>query len=120
MSGVAIATSKSSKPLLDPFREVLAADDVGAGLFGLAGLVALGEDGDAHVLAEAVGQRDRAAQLLVGVADVQTGADVQLDRLVELRARQAAHERDRLGGLVLALAVDLRELLGVAFAVARS
>ena len=72
--------------LLDALGEVLAADDVGAGLLGLARLVALGEDGDLDVLAEAVGQRDRAAQLLVGVAHVQAGADVDLDRLVELRA----------------------------------
>ena len=70
--------------------EVLGADDVGAGLLGLARLVALGEDGDLDVLAEAVGQRDRAAQLLVGVADVQAGADVHLDGLVELGASRAA------------------------------
>ena len=70
--------------LLDALGEVLGADDVGAGLLGLARLVALGEDGDRDVLAEAVRQRDRAAQLLVGVADVQAGADVHLDRLVEL------------------------------------
>ena len=70
-------------------------------------LVALGEDGDLDVLAEPVGQRDGAAQLLVGVADVQAGADVHLDRLVELRALELLDERDRLGGRVLALAVDL-------------
>ena len=37
-------------------------------------------------LAQPVGQGDRAAQLLVGVADVEAGADVHLDGLVELRA----------------------------------
>ena len=76
--------------VLDALGQILAADDVGAGLLGLAGLLALGEDGDLDLLAEAVGQRDRAAQLLVGVADVQAGADVHLDRLVELRACSAA------------------------------
>ena len=75
--------------LLDALGEVLGADDVGARLLRLAGGVALGEDGDRDVAAEAVGQRDRAAQLLVGVADVEPGADVHLDRLVELRARDA-------------------------------
>ena len=85
MSGVAIATSKSVKPLLDTLGEVLGADHVGAGLLGLARLVALGEDRDRHLLAEPVRQRDRAAQLLVGVAHVQAGADVHLDGLVELR-----------------------------------
>ena len=94
--------------LLDALGEVLGADDVGAGLLGLVGLVALGEDGDVDVLAEAVGQRDRAAQLLVGVADVQAGAHVDLDGLVELRALELLDQRDRLGGRVLALAVDLR------------
>ncbi len=76
--------------VLDLLGEVLGADDVGAGLLGLPGLVALGEHGDLDVLAEAVGQRDRPAQLLVGVADVEPGADVHLDRLVELHAGSAA------------------------------
>ncbi len=92
--------------LLDALGQVLAADDVRAGRFGLLRAIALGEDDDAHVLAQAVGQRDRATQLLVGVAHVQARAHVQLDRLVELRARQALDQRDGLGGLVLALAVD--------------
>ena len=40
--------------VLDALGEVLGADEVGAGLLGLARLVALGEDGDRDVLAEAV------------------------------------------------------------------
>src|SRR3954451_6330291 len=102
---------------LDALREVLGADDVRARLLGLLGLVALGEDGDRDVATEAVGQRDGAAQLLVGVADVQPGPDVDLDGLVELRALGLLDEGDRLGGRVLALAVDLapgvEELLAV-------
>ena len=108
---MAIATSKSSKPSWIRCGEVLGADDVGAGLLGLARLVALGEHGDLDVLAEAVRERDRPAQLLVGVADVQPGAHVDLDGLVELRALELLDERDRLGGRVLALAVEA--LLGV-------
>ena len=73
----------------DPLGEVLAADGVGAGRLGLARLVALGEDGDRDVLAEAVRQHHRAAHLLVGVADVDAEADVRLDRLVELRRLHA-------------------------------
>ena len=84
MSGVAMATSKSVEAALDVLGQVVRADDVGAGLLGLARLVALGEHGDRHVLAEAVRERDRPAQLLVGVADVEAGADVHLDGLVEL------------------------------------
>ena len=67
--------------------------------------------------AEAVRQRDRAAQLLVGVPYVQARVHVQLDRLVELRAGEALDERDRLRGLVLALALDLPQRLGEALAV---
>src|SRR3954454_22491704 len=93
--------------LLDALGQVLAADDVGAGLLGLARLVALGEDGDLDLLAQPVGQRDRAAQLLVGVADVQPRADVDLDGLVELRRRERPDELDRRARRVLALAVDL-------------
>src|SRR5204862_8109831 len=92
---------------LDALGEVLRADDVRARVLGLLGLVALGEDGDRHVAAEAVGQRDRAAQLLVGVADVEPGADVDLDGLVELRALGVLDERDRLSAAVLALPPDL-------------
>ena len=50
MSGVAIATSKSSKPLLDLRSEVARADDVGAGLLGFLGLLAFREDRDRDVL----------------------------------------------------------------------
>ena len=85
MSGVAMATSKSVQPSCDPGGQVVAADEVGAGLLGLLRLLALGEHGDGHRLAQAVGQEQRAAQLLVGVADVDAEAHVHLDRLVELR-----------------------------------
>ena len=39
---------------LDRLHQVLGADDVGAGRGGFVGLVALGEHGDAHVLAGAL------------------------------------------------------------------
>src|SRR6185312_7702068 len=103
--------------LLDPFGQILAADDVGSGAFGLGDLRALREDGDLDVASDAVRQGDRSAQLLVGVTHVQAGANVHLDRLVELCVGEAAYERDRLGRLVLALAVDLAEILGIALAV---
>ena len=102
---------------LDALGQVLGANDVGAGLLGLARLVALGEHGDGHLLAEPVRQRDRAAQLLLGVADVQAGADMHLDRLVELGRLEVLDDRHRLRGLVGVLAVDLLEVLAVALAV---
>ena len=84
-SGVAIATSKSSKPSSICVGEIGRADDVRAGLLGLARLLALGEDGDARLAAGAVREHQRAAQLLLGVADVEAEVEVHLDRLVELR-----------------------------------
>ena len=71
MSGRRDRDVEVGEAILDALGEILGADDVGAGLLGLARLVALGEDGDRDALAQAVGQRDRAAQLLVGVADVE-------------------------------------------------
>src|SRR5215210_1564994 len=103
--------------LLHARGEVLGPDEVGAGLLGLARLVALGEDRDRHVLAEPVRERDRAAQLLVGVADVEAGADVHLDGLVELRPLRALQQPHRLAGRVEPLAVDLLASLAVALAV---
>src|SRR5215217_4910859 len=93
--------------VLDPFGEVLGADEVGPGLLRLARLVAAGEDRDRDLLAEPVRQRDRAAQLLVRVADVEARAHVDLDGLVELRALELLDELDGLGRRVLAVAVDL-------------
>src|SRR4051794_211995 len=107
------------EPALHALGEVLGADDVRAGLLGLARLVPLGEDGDRHVAPEPVGQRDGAAQLLVGVAHVEPGADVDLDGLVERRALGVLDQGDRLGGRVLALAVDLPARLQELPAVAR-
>src|SRR5215218_701712 len=106
-----------AEALLHLLGEIVVADVVGARLLGLARLVALGDDGDGHLTTEAVRQRDRAAQLLLGVADVEAGADVDLDRLVELAGVEALDQCDRLGRRVLALAVDLGEVVGVALAV---
>src|SRR5689334_15763022 len=92
---------------LDARRQVLGADDVRAGLLGLARLVALREDGDLDVLAEPVRERDRAAQLLVRVADVQACADVDLDGLVELRPLELLDELHGLVRRVLVRAIDL-------------
>ena len=68
---------------LDLLDQVLAADLVGAGAERLAGLLALGEDGDADRLAGAVREDDRAADHLVGVARVDAEAEVRLDGRVE-------------------------------------
>ena len=58
----------------------------------------------------------RIAHLLVGVAHVHSETDVDLDGLVELRRVHRLHERDLLGGWVLAGAIDLLAKLPVALA----
>ena len=70
--------------VLDLGDVLLTAEVVGAGLLGRLEGVALGEGHDAHGLAGAVGQDDRAADLLVGVAGVDAQTDVDLHGLVEL------------------------------------
>ena len=98
MSGVAMAMSKSKTAAWILLGEVVGADDVGAGLLRLARLVALGEHGDAHLLAGAVREHGGAAHDLVGVAHVDAEAEVDLDGLVELGARQRleqAHALER-------------------------
>ncbi len=117
MSGVEIGDVEVGPALFDFLRQVLAADEVGSGGLGVARLLALGEDGDGDVLAEPVGQRQGAAQLLVGVADVDAEQDVHLDGLVELGAGGLLDQRDRLGGRVGAVALDLVVLLAVSLAV---
>ena len=89
MSGVATATSKSVQPPWMRCDQLFGADDVRAGRFGLARLVALGEGHHALGAASARGQDGRAAHQLVGVARVEAGANVQLDRLVELGERRS-------------------------------
>src|SRR5262249_54500302 len=98
-------------------REVGGADDVGAGLLGLAGLLALGEDRDAGLAAGAVREHQRPAELFVGVADVEAEVHVHLDGLVELRPRRLLDQPGRLDGRVLPLAVDVRARRAVALPV---
>ena len=91
MSGVAIATSKSSEPSSIFFARSSAPTTSAPASSASFALVALGEDGDLTSLPAPCG-RPRAAQLLVRVADVERGAHVHLDRLVELGVRDALHE----------------------------
>ena len=67
MFGVAIAASKLISPPLDSGHELVGADDIGASLFSLASLLALGEDGHADGLAGAMRQGDGTANVLVGL-----------------------------------------------------
>ena len=104
--GVAIATSKSVKPSSTRWARSSAPTTSAPAASASAALSPWAKTATVTSLPSPCGQRDRAAQLLVGVADVQPGADVDLDRLVELGALELLDAADRLGGLVLALAVD--------------
>src|SRR5205085_6336140 len=102
---------------LDSLREVGRADDVCAGVLRLLRLLALGEHGDALLATGAVREHQRAAQLLLGVPDVEAEVHVHLDRLVELRRVCLLEDPDRLGGRVNRLAVDRATDLPVSLAV---
>src|SRR5262249_24026867 len=104
---------------LDPLREIRRADDVRAGLLRLACLLALREHGNALLLAGAVREHHRPAQLLVRVADVQPEIEMHLDGLVELRLRAALEQPDRLDRGVEVFAVDRAARLVVPLAVLR-
>ena len=81
-------------------------DDVGAGLLRLARFVALGEDGDAHLLAGAVRQHGGAAHDLVGVAHVDAEAKMDFDGLVELGAGQRLEQAHAFEGSVETVGLD--------------
>ena len=72
----------------------------------LGGGVTGGEHGDAHVLAGARRQRDRAAHHLVGLAGIDAEPHRQLDGLVELGRARLFDEVERLGRRVQLLAVE--------------
>src|SRR5919198_142923 len=105
------------EPLLDPLGEVGRADKVRAGVVRLLRLLALGEHGNARVLAGAVREHERAPQLLLGMADVEAEIEVHLDGLVELDAVRGLQELDRLERRVHLLAVDGCPRMAVTLAV---
>src|SRR4029077_3080407 len=85
--------------------EVLAADEVGAGLLCLASPVADREDRHADLLPGPVRQNDRPAHHLLGVPRIDTQPYVSLDRSVELGDRGVLGKRDGLLGGEAAVAV---------------
>src|SRR5262249_6462503 len=68
----------------DLLDEVVAAGEIGPGVLGLGDVIALGKDEHADRLADAVRQRDGAADQLVALGGVHAERHVDLDRLVEL------------------------------------
>ena len=98
MSGVAIDEVEVHLAALDLGREIVGTDEVGAGLTGGVGGLAGGEHGDAHVLAGARRERDRAAHHLVGLARVDAETEHDVEVLVELRGGSRLGESDGLDG----------------------
>jgi len=93
---------------LDLLDEIVGAREIGPGVQGFLLLFALGEHEDPHGLAQAVGQRDAAADHLVGVLRVDAETDRRVERLVELGARRADHD---LHGLLEGIALPRFDLL---------
>src|SRR5205823_12729740 len=96
--------------------KVLPADGISPGRLRLPRLVALREDRNLYLLAEAVRHHHRAPHLLVGMPHVDAEADVHLDGFGELRRLERLDGRDRLSRRVLARAVDPLAKLPVALA----
>ncbi len=103
----------------DRSHEVVGTDDVGAGLLGGTGLLALGEDGDADGLAGAVGQGDGATNVLVGLAGVDAETEGGLDGLVKASEGDLLHELNGLLGGVELAGLDLGGCGGVLLTVLR-
>ena len=93
--------------LLDLLHHVHIAHEIGAGLTGSVGLVALGEHQHTGGLAGTVGQHDGATDLLIGVTGVNAQLHVQLDGLVELGGSGLAYQLQTLLGIVQGPTVDL-------------
>ncbi len=87
-------------------NHVVASGEVSAGLAGLTLLVALGEHEHTHRLTGAVREDQRSADHLVSVLGIDSQADGEVHRLVELGELRALHERARLFDRVFARAVD--------------
>lgn len=85
--------------LLDLGDELVGTDDVGAGSLGLAGLLALGEDGNTNGLAGAVGQGDGTTDVLVSLTSIDAQTEVGLDGLVELGGVELLDELGSLKGV---------------------
>ena len=81
---------------LDLVDQLLAADEVGAGLLRFFLLVAAGNRQHALALAEPVRQDDGAADHLIGVLRIDAKAKRELDRLVELRVFHLLHQGNRI------------------------
>ena len=111
------AAGEAAQAARDAGAEFVGTDDVGARGFGFARLVAGREHCDAHGLAGAVGQRDGAADHLVGLAGVDAETERRLHGLVELRGGQRLHEVEGLDRVVELLTVEplagIRVLLAV-------
>jgi hypothetical protein len=74
---------------LDLGGQVLETDDIGASRLGSSRLFALGEDGNADRLAGTGRQNHRTANDLIRLARIDTETDGDIDRFVELGARNS-------------------------------
>ena len=95
------------------------ADDVGPGLLGLARLIALREYSYAHDAAGPVRQHGGPAHDLIGLARVDTQAQVQFDRAVEGGVANPFQQVDSFARPVQAPGLDQRLHAAILLAVLR-
>src|SRR5262249_48367314 len=100
------ATVEVNLSLADLLDQILRADYIGAGRFGLIGLGAAREHADAQGAARSVGQGDDAAHHLVRMCWIDPEIHGNLDRLVELRLGPFFHQFDRFRDRIRLLAID--------------
>ena len=84
---------------MDSIEHLVVDNEVGASIGGDACGFTFGEDEDSDYVSEGVWQRDDFAQLLVGVARVGVGCDVDLYALIELGGSGFACTLDGVGGI---------------------
>ena len=95
------------EPAVLELLDVFDAHEVGARGFRLPDPIALGNHQHANRLPGSVGQHDRPAHHLVGVARVDAEPHGDVHGLIELGERGALHQRHGVGDLVLARPIDL-------------
>jgi hypothetical protein len=100
------ATVEIDLALLHLLGQVFAPDNVGTGFAGLIGLGAFGEHRDARGAAGAVGERNHAADHLVGMTRIDAQIHRDFDGLVEFRLCAALDQLHRLFQRILLLRID--------------
>src|SRR5512133_2338397 len=86
--------------------QVVETDKSGSGLLGQAGAITLGEDQDTDRLAQPRRQQAGAAHLLIGMARINTQANVNFQGAIELRVRNLLDQVGRFLRRIVLIAIN--------------